>query len=197
MVTDSSAPAAESSPEAPLPGTVTTFRWRKWDGGAHWIHECIYLGSDGWGEWFGQPVGWHSARPGRDVVTGSPSVMLMSRDGDFALTVNEPPARTRIYIDLGWDIRWSTQTPGAASGIDMDLDVVKTVDERGIWIDDRDEWEEHRVRYGYPEQIVTHLEARALELEAQVTRQAPPFDDATPGRWLARLAELAPPRLDG
>ncbi len=197
MVTDRCADEASSAPDAPAPGTVTTFRWRKWDGGAHWVHECIYLGSDAWGHWFGQPIGWHSARPGREVVTGALSVMLMPREGDFALTVNAPPARTRIYIDLGWDVGWSTQTPGAASGIDMDLDVVKTTDERGIWIDDRDEWDEHRVQYGYPSEIVAHLEARALELESLVIAQTAPFDDATAQRWLTRLVELTAPRLDG
>ncbi|RYZ26107.1 MAG: hypothetical protein EOO10_16455, partial [Chitinophagaceae bacterium] len=45
----------------------------------------------------------------------------------------------RIYIDLGWDIRWSDD-PLLATGIDMDLDVVRVEGERGTWVDDRDEW---------------------------------------------------------
>ena len=40
----------------------------------------------------------------------------------------------------------------------MDLDVVDTRDGRGIWIDDRDEWDEHRVAYGYPLDLVERLE---------------------------------------
>ena len=108
----------------PVPGTVTQFRWRKWDDGVHWVHDCVYLGHDSWGEWFGQPAGWRSIRPGRNVVTAGPNVTLMPPSGEYAMTVNAAPSRTRIYIDLGWDIGWSQSAPGVAEGIDMDLDVV-------------------------------------------------------------------------
>lgn len=152
------------------------------------MHDCIYLGHDRWGEWFGQPTGWRSIRPGREVITSAPTVTLMPPSGRFALTVNAPPVRTRVYIDLGWDIRWSAVVPGVAEGIDMDLDVVKALDERGIWIDDRDEWDEHRVQYGYPSHIVQTLESLALDLEVQVREGRPPFDDATADHWFQRLA---------
>ena len=52
------------------------------------------------------------------------------------------------------------------TGIDMDLDVVER-DGRGVCIDDRDEWDEHRVAYGYPLDIVERLEALAVDLEAR------------------------------
>ena len=94
-----------------MPGTVTQFRWRKWDDGVHWVHDCVYLGHDSWGEWFGQPAGWRSIRPGRNVVTAGPNVTLMPPSGEYAMTVNAAPSRTRIYIDLGWDIGWSQSAP--------------------------------------------------------------------------------------
>ena len=128
------------------------FRWRKWDGSPHWVHDCVYLGHDEWGDWFGQRAGWRSTRPERDFLVEADSVTLMPPSGQYALTVNvAPPATYRIYIDLGWDLRWD-ETDGLLepTGIDMDLDVVSAVDGRGIWIDDRDEWDEHRVAYGYP-----------------------------------------------
>jgi protein associated with RNAse G/E len=80
----------------------------------------------------------------------------------------------------------------------MDLDVVSAVDGRGIWIDDRDEWDEHRVAYGYPLEIVEKLETLAVDLEARVRAGVAPFDDATPDAWLERLAalELAEPGVD-
>lgn len=176
-------------PSRPAPGTRLEFRWRKWDGSAHWVHDCVYLGSDAWGDWFGQPAGWRSHRPGREVIAGGPNVTLLPPSGDYALTVNAtPPARYRVYIDLAWDVRWDAGEP---TGIDMDLDVVRAVDERGIWIDDRDEWNEHRVAYGYPLDIVAHLEDLALDLEHRVTASVAPFDDATADAWLHRLAALA------
>lgn len=178
----------------PGPGTRADLRWRKWDGSRHWTIEGYYLGSDEWGDWFGQPPGLHSYRADRDILADGLSVTLLPVSGDFALTVNQaPPATYRIYIDLAWDVGWRDGVPG---GIDMDLDVVWAIDGRGLWIDDRDEWEEHRVLYGYPREIVVRLEALALDLERRVAAREAPFDDATAQRWMDRLAALdlgAPP----
>lgn len=176
--------------ERPAPGTRLLFRWRKWDGSTHWQHDCLYLGSDEWGDWFGQAPGWRSWRPGRDVTVLHPNVTLVPPTGDYAFTRNAS-RRTKTYIDVAWDIHWEAGEP---VGIDMDLDVVDRED-LGVYIDDRDEWEEHRVRYGYPLDVVAHLEALAVDLERRVAASAPPFDDAVPDAWLARLAELAA-RLD-
>lgn len=118
----------------------------------------------------------------------------MPPSGQYALTVNlAPPATYRIYIDLGWDLRWAERDGQLEpTGIDMDLDVVNAVDGRGIWIDDRDEWEEHRVAYGYPLEIVEQLESLAIDLEKRVRAGVAPFDDATPDAWLDRLAAVEP-----
>jgi uncharacterized protein len=178
-----------SSVVRPEPGTRLEFRWRKWDGSPHWVHDCVYLGSDEWGDWFGQDTGWRSHRPGREFPASARNVTLLPPSGDFALTVNvAPPAHYRVYIDIAWDVRWSDD--GEPTGIDMDLDVVKAIDERGIYIDDRDEWDEHRVQYGYPLDLVAKLEAVTVDLEQKVTAGTPPFDDATADRWFARLDEL-------
>ena len=50
--------------------------------------------------------------------------------------------------------------------------------------------------YCYPLGLVERLEALAVDLERRVADGEPPFDDATPDAWLARLAALeavAPP----
>ena len=84
------------------------FQWRKWDGSPHWRHECVYLGADEWGDWVGQPVGWHSFRPGAELYAAASNVTLVPPSGDFALTVNrDHPIGMRIYIDLGWEVRWT------------------------------------------------------------------------------------------
>ena len=183
--------ATSAASARPAPGTPLLFRWRKWDGGTHWVHECVYLGSDEWGDWVGQRVGDRSVRPGRDIVTEYPDVTLIPPDGDWVLTRNSPPHRTRIYIDIAWDVSWED---GAPVGIDMDLDVVERVGAE-VYIEDRDEWDEHRVRYGYPLELVDRLEQVAVDLESRVRAGDPPFDDATADRWLARLAQLS--ELDG
>lgn len=174
-----------------------TFQWRKWDGSPHWRHEWVYLGADEWGDWVGQPIGWHSIRPGAEFYAAASNVTLVPAPGDFALTVNrDHPIGMRIYIDLGWDVRW-TDDPLLATGIDMDLDVIRLEKERdpadgpsGTWVDDRDEWAEHSIRYGYPADVMSRLEALTLDLEDRVRRQVAPFDDATADRWLDRLEAL-------
>ena len=86
-------------------------------------------------------------------------------------------------------MRW-TDDPRLSTAIDMDLDVVRRLNEQGTYVDDRDEWAEHSVRYGYPAEVMTRLEARTLELEQQVLAQVAPFDDATVDPWLDRLIAL-------
>lgn len=192
------------SANRPEPGTLMIFQWRKWDGSPHWANEEVYLGADEWGDWIGQPAGWRSTRPGREFIASSADVTLIPRSdaahgADHAVTVHRRHDKgMRIYIDLGWDIRWAdaadvdpaTGWPIVATGIDMDLDVVRVAGERGTWVDDRDEWAEHSIRYGYPADIMTHLEALTLELEDKVRAQVPPFDDATADAWLDRLEAL-------
>ncbi|UNK71597.1 DUF402 domain-containing protein [Microbacterium sp. H1-D42] len=174
----------------PEPGTVMTMQWRKWDGSAHWRSDCVYLGSDQRGDWLGQPSGWTSTRPGYEFVAETPNVALIpSGRTDYALTVHDDhPRDLRIYIDLAWDVRW--ESAELVTGIDMDLDVVRRVNDQGTYVDDRDEWAEHSARYGYPADVMTHLEALTLELEGQVRAQHPPFDDATGDAWLERLETL-------
>ena len=164
--------------ERPASGTEIVFQWRKWDGSPHWRHECVYLGADAWGDWVGQPAGWGSERPARSFTAPGPNVTLVPPSGDFALTVNrDHPQGMRIYIDLAWDLRAvAEQDPEASTGgapvlftgIDMDLDVVRVEGERGTWIDDEDEWAEHRVLYGYPGEVQPRLGAHAAMREKRV-----------------------------
>lgn len=180
--------------ERPEPGAPIVFRWRKWDGSDHWAHDCVYLGSDRWGDWVGQRDGWRSARPGREFDSEGDNVTLIPPSGDYAATFNATHPRIAIYIDIAWDARFEAGMP---VGIDMDLDVVRARDGRGIFVDDRDEWEEHRVRFGYPPHIARHLEDVALDLERQVAEEAAPFDGQTAAHWLGELDRIAPPAASG
>ncbi|MGO2746573.1 DUF402 domain-containing protein [Microbacterium sp.] len=198
----------------PAPGSEMVFQWRKWDDSPHWRHECVYLGTDEWGDWIGQPIGWRSERPGARFAADTPSnvtlvpaidhvgrrnkVTLVPPGADYTLRVNrDHPNGMRVYIDLGWDIRWSDDNPTLVTGIDMDLDVVRVEGDRGTWVDDRDEWAEHSIRYGYPADVMARLESLALDLEERVRAQVAPFDDATADAWLDRLEALGLDRSPG
>lgn len=165
----------------------------------------MYLGSDEWGDWLGQPRGWKSARPGAEFTVDRANVTLVPAEAgscdaeaaglapgsvDYSLTVNrDHPKGMRIYIDLGWDVRWSDD-PLLITGIDMDLDVVRVDGPRGTWVDDRDEWAEHSDAYDYPDPVMSRLEALASRLEDRVRAQLPPFDDASADGWLDQVESL-------
>ncbi len=117
------------------------------------------------------------------------SVTLLPPSGEYASTFNTAHPSVQIYIDVAWDVGWDPAT-GDPVGIDMDLDVVKTRDARGVWIDDVDEWDEHRVALGYPLELVDRLERVAADLEQQVRSEAAPYDGPTAAGWLARLSAL-------
>lgn len=172
-----------------VPGARLDFRWRKWDGSPHWEHDLLYLGADAWGDWFGQPAGWRSHRPGRDMTAETANVILLPADSThWVATMNAPPHPTSVYIDIAWDAHARGPLPTA---IDMDLDVLRCVDERGTFIDDEDEWAEHRERFGYPAEVVDLLEHVTAELERTVRAERAPFDAATRDRWLAVLEAVA------
>ncbi|MEL5991637.1 DUF402 domain-containing protein [Microbacterium phosphatis] len=173
----------------PAPGTPLAFRWRKWDGSPHWEHEVVYLGSDEHGEWVGQRIGSRAFRPGRNVILSAASVMLLPHDRrDWVLTLNDAPDLTRVYIDVAWDVRWPQD--GLPTAIDMDLDVVRRLDARGVYIDDEDEWAEHAQLFGYPADVMAELEATAADLHRRVLAREKPFDDETADRWLGVLSDL-------
>lgn len=163
-------------------------RWRKWDGTPHWEEELVMLGEDEWGVWLGQCPGWASKRPGRYLRASAPNLHLVSRTGDFVYNRKAEGPRYEVYIDLAWDVKWEESGP---TGIDMDLDVIRSRDDRGTWIDDEDEWEEHRELYSYPEDVQRHITAKAATLKEGVEKYSPPFDDETAARWFEVLSRVS------
>jgi protein associated with RNAse G/E len=86
--------------------------------------------------------------------------------------------------------------------VDLDLDVIKMSSEHlsdplewmaapgETFVDDEDEFEEHRVALNYPEGVVAAAQASCQELKAAVRDGVPPYD-GTHERWLAELSRLA------
>ena len=58
-----------------------------------------------------------------------------------------------------------------------------------VWVDDEDEFADHRVRFGYPAEVVDHAVTTCEDVRRAVERREGPFDDATAGRWLDVLRE--------
>lgn len=69
----------------------------------------------------------------------------------------------------------ATLTDGLLSSVDLDLDLVVSAD-LAYQVEDEDEFEEHRVAYNYPEDVVAMARAGLAELIRLVEARAYPFD---------------------
>jgi len=160
----------------------------KWDGRPHWEYDGIYLGADEHGDWIGHPAGTLMSRPGRRFVDTAAWLTLVPAAGrPWLVTYNDPAHHLRIYVDLTTPAEWDGTVLRA---IDLDLDVVVPRDGREPFIDDEDEFAEHRELFGYPEDVAGTAETSAQELLAAVNDGKPPFDQ-TADRWLESLAAIA------
>jgi hypothetical protein len=168
-------------------GQPVRVEFTKWDGREHWAYDGRYLGSDAYGDWIGHPAGTLMARPGLSLSDTRSWLTLVPAGGrPWLAAFNAPGHRLRIYIDLTTVPSWQDTV---LRTIDMDLDVVVPQDGRDPFIDDEDEFAEHRELFGYPPDVVTLTEQAAKELLVAVIAEEPPFDQ-TADRWFDRLAEL-------
>lgn len=159
------------------------FVTRKYDGSPHWEHPSLVLGEDDTGIWLGQRHGWYSERPGARFTPQRVSVTVLPRGGSWVATFFPPSSEgVRTYVDIVAELDLHALTT-----IDMDLDVILASDgQHGdrLWIDDEDEFEEHRVAFGYPPELVERCLSDAQRVLELIRDQAPPFDGRA-DRWLA------------
>jgi hypothetical protein len=174
----------ETQPEArpattPAPGDLVVARNRKYDGTPHWVVPGRYLGSDSHGHWIFQGTGEFISRPGAALYTASDAVLLVPYSGDWVATFFDEahPDGVELYIDLACELSWKRIRPAVVEFhmVDMDLDVVRTRD-RGLYLDDADEFGEHRVQMNYPAELCTRMESAAAALMDAVASRQAPFD---------------------
>jgi protein associated with RNAse G/E len=159
--------------------------YRKFDGSLHWNQYAQLLGDDEHGVWVGAPadtVVWKG-----EVEWGpceSPFVALLPRDGWWTATFNAVPHRTEVYCDISTVPTWPS--PHEVTMVDLDLDVRRRRTGETELLDE-DEFAEHRLRFGYPEDVVTAAEAAARWLFTAVRDRVEPFGAAYLP-WLARVS---------
>lgn len=165
--------------------------FRKYDGSRHWHLTTSWLGEDAHGIWVGKPAGT-SLRKGDDPPIREPhaSVGLLPRRAGWTGWFNAPPDALEIYCDVTTVPEWPAA--GEVTMIDLDLDVVRTRADGSVQILDEDEFAAHRVRYGYPDDVVAEATRTAQWLQAALRRNAEPFAGAY-RRWLALVDGAAPP----
>lgn len=170
------------------PGQLVVARNRKWNGKAHWVVPGRYLGEDRHGWWIFQGTNEFCSRPGAAFYTASDAVLLVPRSGDWVATFYDDahPNGVRVYIDLAVAHEWTDIRPTVTEFhvIDMDLDVIRMAG-RGVFIDDQDEFVEHRIAMNYPDRLVDDIQAAADELYQAVKAQHAPFD-GTDIEWFTK-----------
>lgn len=168
-------------------GRPVHVRMTKWGDRPHWEYRAVHLGADEHGDWFGCPRGTHHERPGLAFDSEVDKVVLAPRAGGWKASLYAPGMWVDTYVDVS--------TPPVFDGevlraIDLDLDVIRAAD-GSVFLDDEDEFVEHRVLFGYPDDVVREAEATAAWLLDAVRERRAPFDGVTASAWLARLADLA------
>jgi len=163
----------------PRQGELIVARNRKFNGLAHWVVPGRYLGEDEFGHWIFQGTNEFISRPGAALYTASDAILLVPHDGDWVATFYDDahPDGVELYIDLAAEPSWQRIRPSVVEFhmVDMDLDVVRTK-ERGLYVDDEDEFAHHRVLMNYPAELCTRMEEACAELVDAVAARRAPFD---------------------
>jgi uncharacterized protein len=160
---------------------------RKFDGRPHRQVTARLLGEDEYGTWLATPrgtvVSYHygTRRTGR---TRHDAVRLLPDGGWWmAMFLAEPDAR-EVYCDVITPARWTGVHE--ITVVDLDIDVVRHRAGRRVEVEDEDEFEEHRVAMGYPDEIVAGALRGAAAVREALIRDEEPFN-AHYLNWLARV----------
>lgn len=191
------------------PGSAVRVEMTKWPSAPHWCFDATYLGADEHGDWLGVPAGTSMARPGATYVAPVAQVLLaptqpLRRVGGGSFTpaealANLDPERgflatfhaeggvVEVYVDITTPPAWDGRV---LRSVDLDLDVIRAPRGR-VWVDDEEEFADHRVRFGYPDDLVAHAAVSCAFTFTGVNDRLPPYDGPTAAAWLARVPTRA------
>jgi protein associated with RNAse G/E len=136
------------------------------------------LGDDEAGTWLALP-------PGRPVYRGS-EVLFIAEDGGVVLVPRgqwwmawfPSGGPFQLYVDI---VTPPSRADDTITMIDLDLDVVRWR-EGDVEVLDELEFQEHRVSFGYPEDLIAGAQQASVEVFEQVRAGEPPFVEP-PARW--------------
>lgn len=163
-----------------------TVQYSKYPDTLHWRHELIYLGQNDHGIWLGAPVGATVQRGDEPPRTMTRHFVQLVAPGVWwsALFNGPNPDHIDVYVDVTTPAAWPS--PNRVEMIDLDLDVVRRTD-GSVYVDDEDEFDEHRVSLGYPPALVDRARTVAARLVIALEQRRPPFDLAAVP-WLEMVA---------
>ena len=166
--------------------TVVEVIFLKYDGRPHRSYPAQYLGEDDSGTWLGVAAGTPALVDGtRETLREEPYVLLVPHRAWYTAMFNAPPRRTEIYCDITTPARWDGDTVHI---VDLDLDVSRRRDSGLVELRDEDEFEEHRVAFGYPDDVVGEARAAARHLVGALGDGTEPFASAYK-EWLSAVTD--------
>ncbi|MBB5872869.1 protein associated with RNAse G/E [Allocatelliglobosispora scoriae] len=168
-----------------MTGDEVFVAYRKYDGALHWHQTMRRLGEDRHGVWLGAGAGTTVRRgdgPLKTLEHGK--VILISPGSWWTASFNGPPARLEIYCDITTPPTWPH--PGEVTMVDLDLDVVRFRHNGSVALLDEDEFAEHRIRYGYPPEVIAAALRAATWLHTAIGSGAEPFASEHQS-WLSKV----------
>jgi protein associated with RNAse G/E len=81
-----------------------------------------------------------------------------------------------LYIDIATAVDWNEET---VRYVDLDLDLIRRHGSPTTELDDEDEFEEHRLRWNYPEKLVRQCWQAVEEVSALLDSETAPFSAST------------------
>lgn len=172
-------------PDTPT-GGVAHVRYTKWDGSLHWHFDAGVVERDAHGTWLLVPPGGSYRRgTGTPRIEEHGFVVLVPPTDWWTAYFNAVPRGASghlVYVDVATSPVW---TGDLVTMIDLDLDVVLPPT-GGAAVVDEDEFDEHRVRYSYPPDVVDRARTTAARVAAGLDAGFEPFGRTGPG-LVARL----------
>ena len=163
-----------------MPSEWVRVVYRKFNGAAHRDYPARRLHEDDLGVWLGIPKGTRSVYHGRPSVEQIPFVLLVPHYAWWTGMFNPPPRTSEVYCDIATPARWEDDTVHI---IDLDLDVVRRRATGAVELRDEDEFDEHRQRFGYPDDVIAEAREAAEHLMTALGDGTEPFATAY-RKWL-------------
>jgi protein associated with RNAse G/E len=159
-------------------------RFSKWNGSPHWEFDMERIGEDEHGVWLWTPAGTELRRGAEKTIHVERGfVKVITPNRWWTAVWNVGPGNggrsIEIYVDVITPAVWEGDI---VRMVDLDLDVIRRRDGT-VEIDDEDEFEEHRVTFGYPDHIVDKARTETARLAIAVERRDEPFGSVGE-RWL-------------
>jgi protein associated with RNAse G/E len=164
-----------------MPSEMVRVVYSKYDGSAHRDYPARRLAEDDLGVWLGVVKGTESVYHGRPSVEQIPFVLLVPHHAWWTGMFNPPPRTSEVYCDMATPARWDGDTVHI---VDLDLDVVRRRATGAVELLDEDEFDVHRERFGYTDDVVAQARAAASTLFEQLGNGTEPFATAY-RKWLA------------